>query len=70
MLAAALLVGGSGLPATADPKTDAVPPQEPGVTLRVFDVQVPLDRLCALKPAQTPNIDKLMPTIDWSTPEQ
>ncbi|GIF10181.1 RICIN domain-containing protein [Actinoplanes teichomyceticus] len=47
--------------AHADP-----PPQEPGVTLRVFDVQTPLDRICTLKPAQTPNIDKLMPMINWS----
>ncbi|WP_211269076.1 family 16 glycoside hydrolase [Saccharothrix syringae] len=66
LLAATLLLGTSG-PAAADPVGDAVPPQEPGVTLRVFDVQVPLDRLCALKPAQTPNVDKLMPTVDWST---
>lgn len=44
-----------------------IPPQEPGVTLRVFDVQVPLDEYCTLKPGQTPNIDKLMPTINWSS---
>jgi hypothetical protein len=50
--------------ATAQPD---IPPQEPGVTLRVFDVQVRLDDFCALKPGQTPNIDKLMPTVDWST---
>jgi len=54
------------VPATAQPD---IPPQEPGVTLRVFDVQVPLDDFCTLKPSQTPNIDKLMPTIDWSTTE-
>ncbi|TXS32910.1 hypothetical protein EAO70_00245 [Streptomyces sp. adm13(2018)] len=45
----------------------ALPPQTPGVTLRVFDVQVALNNLCVLKPGQTPNIDKLMPVIDWST---
>ncbi|MET9932636.1 MULTISPECIES: ricin-type beta-trefoil lectin domain protein [unclassified Streptomyces] len=45
----------------------ALPPQTPGVTLRVFDVQVPLNNLCVLKPGQTPNIDKLMPIVDWST---
>ncbi|MET0135045.1 MAG: family 16 glycoside hydrolase [Kibdelosporangium sp.] len=56
-----------GLPANADPKSDAVPPQEPGVTLRVFDLQVPLSQLCTLKPAQTPNVDKLMPVINWTT---
>jgi hypothetical protein len=50
----------------AAPAHAAPPPQEPGVTLRVFDVQTPLSRICTLKPAQTPNIDKLMPVIDWS----
>jgi hypothetical protein len=51
-------------PAQAAPA--APPPQEPGVTLRVYDVQVGLDKLCTLKAGQTPNIDKLLPTIDWS----
>ncbi|MEU8179312.1 ricin-type beta-trefoil lectin domain protein [Micromonospora sp. NPDC049044] len=45
----------------------AAPAQEPGVTLRVFDVQVPLSELCTLKPAQTPNVDKLMSTINWTS---
>ncbi|MDG6103993.1 DUF1080 domain-containing protein [Dactylosporangium aurantiacum] len=45
----------------------AAPPQEPGVTLRVFDVQTPLNELCTLKSAQTPNVDKLMPTINWTS---
>ena len=49
------------------PPAYAVPTQEPGVTLRVFDVQVPLNELCTLKPAQTPNVDKLMPTINWTS---
>ncbi|MBM7440209.1 family 16 glycoside hydrolase [Streptomyces sp. HB132] len=68
----ALLVGGflaggvwAGPPAAAAP--DDIPPQEPGVTLRVFDTQVPLSSLCTLKPGQTPNHDKLMSTVDWST---
>ncbi|CCK24864.1 large, multifunctional secreted protein [Streptomyces davaonensis JCM 4913] len=58
-------------PANADPQPTAseLPPQEPGVTLRVFDVQIPLDELCTLKPGQTPNIDKLEPDIDFSTAE-
>ncbi len=43
------------------------PPQEPGVTLRTYDIGVPLSKVCELKPGQTPNVDKLMPTIDWST---
>ncbi|MBP2326874.1 sugar lactone lactonase YvrE [Kibdelosporangium banguiense] len=59
---AAVLFGQLPANAAAD-----VPPQQPGVTLRVFDVQVPLDSLCTLKPAQTPNVDKLMPVIDWTT---
>ncbi|MFD9770811.1 family 16 glycoside hydrolase [[Kitasatospora] papulosa] len=69
---ATLLVGGflaggvwAGPTATAAPGD--IPPQEPGVTLRVFDTQVPLSGLCTLKPGQTPNHDKLMPTVDWST---
>lgn len=46
-----------------------LPPQEPGVTLRTYDVQTELDEVCSLKPAQTPNVDKLMPQIDFSTTE-
>ncbi len=42
-------------------------PQEPGVTLRVFDLQTPQTRLCTLKTGQTPNVDKLLPTIDWTS---
>ncbi|MET0235025.1 MAG: family 16 glycoside hydrolase [Kibdelosporangium sp.] len=56
------------VPANAiPPSAEAIPPQQPGVTLRVFDVQVELDKLCTLKPAQTPNVDKLMPVVDWTT---
>ncbi|MEU1894153.1 family 16 glycoside hydrolase [Streptomyces pristinaespiralis] len=44
-----------------------LPPQEPGVTLRVFDIQLPMSKICSVKPGQTPNVDKLMPTIDWSS---
>ncbi|GAB2845796.1 hypothetical protein JOD27_000049 [Lentzea nigeriaca] len=40
--------------------------QVPGVTLRTYDMRVELDKLCTLKPRQTPNVDKVMPTIDWS----
>ncbi|WP_253182032.1 family 16 glycoside hydrolase [Cellulosimicrobium cellulans] len=53
--------------AQADVTQDDIRPQEPGVTLRVFDVQVVLDDYCTLKPGQTPNVDKIMPTIDWTT---
>ncbi|MFE0450342.1 family 16 glycoside hydrolase [Streptomyces sp. NPDC058914] len=69
-LALAAVVVGSWTPvaAQAAARTAAdIPPQEPGVTLRVFDVQVPLKKICELKGGQTPNIDKLMPTVDWTT---
>ena len=46
-----------------------IPPQEPGVTMRVFDVQMALEDFCTLKPGQTPNVDELKPTIDWTTAE-
>jgi hypothetical protein len=49
------------------PAKAAVPPQQPGVTLRVYDLQTSLDRLCTLKAGQTPNVDKLMSTINWTT---
>ncbi|MFJ4689018.1 family 16 glycoside hydrolase [Streptomyces sp. NPDC088789] len=66
----AVLVAGGWSPA-ADPPDRAVaadiPPQEPGVTMRVFDLQAPLKKLCELKAGQTPNVDKLMPVVDWSS---
>ncbi|MFD8430694.1 family 16 glycoside hydrolase [Streptomyces coelicoflavus] len=70
LLASAVSAGGAWAApaASASPAAAAgIPPQEPGVTLRVFDVQTPLNELCTLKPGQTPNHDKLMPTVDWST---
>ncbi|MFF8096292.1 ricin-type beta-trefoil lectin domain protein [Streptomyces sp. NPDC016675] len=68
IIASLLAVGLSSSPSTADdPAAAALPPQEPGVTLRVFDVQVPLNEICTLKAGQTPNVDKLMPVIDWSS---
>ncbi|GAA0623476.1 DUF1080 domain-containing protein [Kribbella sandramycini] len=63
--AAAVLIALPGL--VTGPARAALPPQEPGVTLRVFDLQAPLDRICKLKPGQTPNVDKLLPTINWSS---
>jgi hypothetical protein len=53
---------------TPTPASAAIPPQEPGITLRVYDLQAGLSRLCTLKAGQTPNVDKLMPTINWTTP--
>ncbi|MFF2851490.1 family 16 glycoside hydrolase [Streptomyces sp. NPDC058001] len=71
LIAASFFVSGlSASPSAADERAARdLPPQEPGVTLRVYDVQVPLEKICALKPGQTPNVDKLMPTIDWSSPD-
>ncbi|GHE95708.1 family 16 glycoside hydrolase [Streptomyces fumanus] len=67
LLTSGILAGGlSAAPAALAAPSD-IPPQEPGITLRVFDVQTPLSKLCTLKPGQTPNHDKLMPTVDWST---
>ncbi|PWI10023.1 hypothetical protein DIZ27_13105 [Streptomyces sp. NWU339] len=66
LFAGTLTAGLCSAPPAAAAPVD-IPPQEPGVTLRVFDVQTPLSKLCTLKPGQTPNHDKLMPTVDWST---
>ncbi|GHD03387.1 family 16 glycoside hydrolase [Zhihengliuella salsuginis] len=54
-------------PAAVGQTTADEPPQEPGITLRTFDLQQSLEALCTLKSGQTPNVDKLMPTVDWST---
>ncbi|MER6690483.1 family 16 glycoside hydrolase [Streptomyces minutiscleroticus] len=69
LLTSGVLAGGLWTAPASSAAPADVPPQEPGITLRVFDVQTPLDKLCTLKPAQTPNHDKLMPTVDWSTAE-
>lgn len=61
---ATLLAAAPVTPASAAPAD--IPPQEPGVTLRSYDMGVPLSALCTLKPAQTPNVDKLMPQINWT----
>ncbi|WP_406390031.1 ricin-type beta-trefoil lectin domain protein [Streptomyces sp. NBC_00887] len=63
-----LLALGLSLPASAAaPQAAPLPPQEPGVTLRVFDVQTSLKAICTLKPGQTPNIDKKMSVINWTS---
>lgn len=67
LLTSAVAVGGAWAAPASSATPAGLPPQEPGVTLRVFDVQTPLNELCTLKPGQTPNHDKLMPTVDWST---
>ncbi len=65
-LAIATLAWAMALAAIPQTVHAAPPPQEPGVTLRVYDIQAPLSEICTLKAAQTPNVDKLMPTINWS----
>ncbi|MBD8062644.1 DUF1080 domain-containing protein, partial [Actinomycetaceae bacterium Sa1BUA1] len=63
-LATAAVIGaGMAAPAAAD----VLPPQEPGVTLRTFQLASDPGGVCTLRSATTPNVDKLMPTIDWST---
>src|SRR5262249_25336883 len=42
------------------------PPQEPGVTQRVFQLGGSPSQICPIKQGQTPNIDVLKQTIDWS----
>ena len=41
------------------------PPQDPGVTQRVFQLGGAPSEICVIKPGQTPNVDELKPTIDW-----
>ncbi|WP_410598558.1 family 16 glycoside hydrolase [Amycolatopsis sp. lyj-90] len=60
----ALVTGLSGL--VAAPAEAAIPPQQPGVTLRTYDLQREITKLCVIKSGQTPNVDKLMPTINWT----
>ncbi len=43
----------------------AIPEQEPGVTLRAFQMPPGLADFCTIKSGSTPNVDKLMPTINW-----
>ncbi|WP_410583588.1 family 16 glycoside hydrolase [Amycolatopsis sp. lyj-108] len=61
----ALVTAISGL--VTAPAEAAIPPQQPGVTLRTYDLQREITKLCTIKSGQTPNVDKLMPTINWTT---
>lgn len=46
-----------------------IPPgTEPGATLRVYEIGRPMERLFELVPDQTPNVDRLIPTIDLEGP--
>ncbi|WP_103501659.1 MULTISPECIES: family 16 glycoside hydrolase [unclassified Streptomyces] len=62
LIAAVLLPAGTAGAAPSD-----LPPQEAGVTLRVFDVGFEPEEICTLTEGQTPNIDVLRPTVDWQT---
>jgi len=42
---------------------------EPGLRLRVYDIGEEMDRLFALKPDQTPNYEKVLPSIDLKEPD-
>jgi hypothetical protein len=73
MIGGAVVATGAILPAaaanTAANTLADLPQQEAGVTLRTYSTP-PLTQLCTLKSGQTPNVDKLMQTIDWTTDEQ
>jgi hypothetical protein len=67
---AALTLGAVVLTGWAVPAAADLPEQEPGVTLRTFQLAQDPGGVCTLKSGQTPNVDKLMPTIDWNSAEQ
>lgn len=48
---------------------DDLPPQEPGVTLRTFDVGFEPEKICELTEGQTPNVDVLRKAVDWESDE-
>ncbi|MDA0180355.1 DUF1080 domain-containing protein [Solirubrobacter phytolaccae] len=47
-------------------QAQTLPPQEPGVTQRIFQLGAQPQEICPIKPASTPNVDVLKPNIDWS----
>ena len=57
----------AALLAAATPARAQVEDMEPGVTLRTYDLGVGLQEICTLRAGQTPNVDKLMPVIDFKT---
>lgn len=67
LVAGALVLGiSSGVTAA----TAAPPGDEPGVTMRAFQLGQPISELCTLKSGQTPNVDQLKEVIDWDTPAE
>src|SRR6478609_1662433 len=60
----------ASLAATVPSAASAIPAgDEPGVTMRAYQLGQSISELCTLKAAQTPNVDLLKPTIDWDSPE-
>lgn len=67
--AAVTLVGATAaLTGTAAAQTQ--PPQQPGVTLRTYQLGTTPNELCTIKAGTTPNVDKVMSTINWTTTDQ
>ena len=54
-------------PSPAQPRSDAT--RQPGVTMRLFQLEGEIKTIPALKEGQTPNIDELRATVDWKTPD-
>lgn len=68
--AAVLAAGVAASLAAIVPSASAIPAgDEPGVTMRAFQLGQGISELCTLKAAQTPNVDLLKPTIDWDAPD-
>ncbi|MFG6446121.1 family 16 glycoside hydrolase [Microbacterium sp. P07] len=65
VIGAALVAASAIVPATAAD----LPKQDQGVTLRTYSTP-PLTKLCTLKSGQTPNVDKLMQNINFTTDEE
>ncbi len=71
-LAGVLGVATAGAMAAFAPGAHAqdLPPQTPGVTLQTYFLGAPPSALCTIKSGTTPNVDKLMPTIDFRTADE
>ena len=63
--AAAVLLAGL-LPAT-QARAAAPRRRNPASPCASSTCRSPLSQICTLKPGQTPNVDKLMPTVNWTT---
>lgn len=71
-LASALLLplAVSSAGAQPGPAPAELPEQEPGVTLRTFQLPQDPGAVCELEEGTTPNVDKLMENIDWDTDDE